>query len=84
MIKNWFLSVFGPSSRFNIGDSVQKIHGDQELMVVVEIEKVMNNKDTLVRCKYYDAEEKTDKTVFLLEKELEPFDWYHPKKRIQM
>ena len=83
MIKNWLLSVFGPSSRFNVGDSVQPIHGEQELMVVVEIKKEQNAQEPLVRCQWYDSDEKKNKVVVFPENQLEPFDWYHPKKRIQ-
>lgn len=83
MIKNWLMSVFGPTSRYHIGDSVQTIHGDQELMVVVGIKTERNSKESIIQCQLFDSTEKRNKEVVFSENELEPFDWYHPKKRME-
>jgi uncharacterized protein YodC (DUF2158 family) len=82
MIKNLLLTFFGPSSKFNVGDSVQPVRGNQELMVVTGFKREHKSKEPLVRCQWYDIEEKKEKTMVFEEKELEPFDWHNPKRRV--
>lgn len=80
MIKQWLLSVFGPESRFNVGDSVQPVNGDDELMVVKKIIRKWETKEPLILCQGYDEEKKKRKEALYPEKELKPFDWYRPRK----
>ena len=75
-MRKLLFTLFGPTSKFNIGDTVQPIHSDQ-LMVVIEIIKERDLEVPIVQCQWYDAKSKSDRKDLFSEKDLIPFDWYH-------
>lgn len=82
MLKNLLQSVFGPSSRYVVGDSVQPVLGDRELMVVTKV-IVGKDLDPQVLCRWVDSKTEQSREVVFKENEIEPFDWYTPMNRNQ-
>lgn len=65
--------LFGPKSKFRVNDSVQLRDGDNNIMVVTEIDAKFR-KDPVISCKWIDPVSGLTKGTFL-EDQLEPFDW---------
>lgn len=78
MVRQWLLSVFGPSSRFVEGDTVQLVAGQRELMVVGKV--VLNGKSTepQLLCRWTDSHTNEFCERLFAESEVEPFDWNRP------
>lgn len=66
--------LFGPKSKFNVGDSVQLLEGGP-LMVVTEVFSARDMTQPLIDCKWFDSETKTTRTNLFSEKDLKAFDW---------
>lgn len=81
MLKQWLQSVFGPSSKFVAGDSVQPVKGERELMVVAKV--VLNNgfPEPQLVCRWVDSVSNESREHLFWESELTPFDWNRPMER---
>jgi uncharacterized protein YodC (DUF2158 family) len=66
--------LFGPISKFKVGQSVQLLEGDC-LMVVFEIAFEEQMKEPLIHCQWFDRESKSIRRNLFSEKDLKPFDW---------
>lgn len=81
-VRRLLLDLFGPTSRFEIGQGVQRIDGD-ELMVVIEIVNRPGLDEPHIRCQWFDSQEKVSKKQFFSENELKVFDWYRHEGQVQ-
>ena len=68
--------LFGPRSKFKVGDSVQ-LHEGGHLMVVTQIFSDPAMSQPLIDCKWFESETKATRTNLFSEADLEIFDWYH-------
>lgn len=80
MLKKVLQYVFGPTPRFLVGDSVEPVQGDRELMVVKEV-VVERAKPPRLLCQWTDAKTNLRREALFDENELQPFDWYRPLKQ---
>lgn len=80
MLKRLLQSVFGPTSRYVVGDSVQPVRGDRELMVVSKV-LVGRDMNPRVVCRWVDSKSEQNREALFEENEIQPFDWYTPMKR---
>lgn len=69
------LQLFGPTSKFQVGDSVEIKQGGQ-LMVIVAI--IPNNETTgpVIQCRYFNPLTKEIEVRFFNEGDLKPINWY--------
>lgn len=74
-VRNLLDEVFGPSSKFKMGDSVELLQGG-ELMVVIEIIPAREGKEPLIRCQWIDARTKCTRKELFPEGEIKLIDWY--------
>lgn len=74
-LKVW---LFGPASRFRVGDSVQLVSGGP-LMVVYRIFSARDLKEPLVFCRWYDPKTRENRNMCFPEANLKLFDWYNPE-----
>lgn len=72
-IRTW---LFGPPSRFNVGDSVQLLEGG-DLMVVIQVHSTRGMKRPLVECKWQESSTRDVRTQLFPEDRLKLFDWYN-------
>ncbi|MBL7872138.1 MAG: DUF2158 domain-containing protein [Cyclobacteriaceae bacterium] len=74
-IKKW---LFGPTTKFKVGDTVQLKSGGY-LMVIVEVCKNRNMKRCLLHCQWYESEFHRTRWNLFPESSLMYFDWYAAK-----
>jgi len=67
--------VFGPSSKFKVGDSVEILRGG-ELMVVVEVLATRESKGPRMLCQWVDSKTKRPMKELFSEDEIKLIDWY--------
>ncbi len=79
-IRKILFKLFGPTSKFNVGDSVELMQGGH-LMVVIDIVPEPDMEEPLVHCEWCESE-KTIKKLFS-EKDLKLIDWNHPVPMIR-
>jgi uncharacterized protein YodC (DUF2158 family) len=72
--------LFGPKSKFKLGDSVE-IEDGGSLMVVIEVITNSHLKEPILNCKWYDEHTKSDRTNLFSESKLKPFDWHKANRR---
>jgi uncharacterized protein YodC (DUF2158 family) len=70
--------LFGPPSKFKVGDTVQLKNGGY-LMVVVEVCSYRNMKQCLLYCQWYESDFHRTRWNLFRESSLMPFDWYTAK-----
>lgn len=73
-LKKIALWLFGPPSKFKVGDSVQLKSGDH-LMIVIEVLKKRGMKQPLIHCTWYESHTKQNRCNLFLENHLIFFDW---------
>jgi uncharacterized protein YodC (DUF2158 family) len=89
MTMYWFIKqmlnlriyLFGPISKYKVGQSVELKSGSQ-LMIVVEVFSKREMTQPLVRCKWYDRKSDSTHTNLFLEDTLQHFDWYGHNNRV--
>ena len=67
--------LFGCTSRFTVGDSVQLNAGSDELMVVTEIYTSRQLTEPLIACKWSVRGKSETRTCLFPESKLKHFDW---------
>jgi uncharacterized protein YodC (DUF2158 family) len=77
LIENLINLLLKPNSRFKTGDHVQSFKGGP-LMIVQWIKVDKKNHVTIVSCKWFDNETKSNRTNIFVEEDLTPFDWHNP------
>jgi uncharacterized protein YodC (DUF2158 family) len=75
----WRVHLFGPVSRYKIGDRVQLTEGGN-FMLVTEVIALPKMKEPLIQCKWYDPETHETKTNIISESKLRFFDGKVPRK----
>lgn len=68
------LNIIGPKPKFKKGDTVQRIAGN-ELLIVVWIDIAPRTKAITYLCKWFDRQEQATRTNLFMESELRLFDW---------
>lgn len=68
------LRLFGPRSKYKVGDRVQLING-KYLMVVIEVINKRGMNRSLSYCQWYEPDTKQNRTNLFPEEDLIPFDW---------
>jgi uncharacterized protein YodC (DUF2158 family) len=75
-VRKILFELFGPTSKFSVGDSVELVQGSL-LMVVIDIVPDSDTYEPLVHCEWSESEKNFRK--FFSEKDLKLIDWYHPE-----
>lgn len=78
MLRQILLSVFGPSSKFVEGDSVQPVAGERELMVVKRVILDRKSAEAYLLCRWTDSTTNKYREHLFAESEVEAFDWNRP------
>lgn len=68
-IRIWLAELFGPASKFDVGDRVELLHGGQ-LMVVIEIVSEVGAENPRVLCQWTEAESNRTRREIFRENEL--------------
>lgn len=71
------MKLIGPKPKFNKGDSVQCVSGNENDLMVVQWHKVVGKSVIMYSCKWYDSETKSTRTNIFSEDQLKKFDWDH-------
>jgi uncharacterized protein YodC (DUF2158 family) len=79
LFSKWRVDLFGPVSKFKIGDRVQLIEGGN-FMLVTEIIALPKMKEPLIQCKWYDPETHETKTNIIGEGKIRIFDGHAPRR----
>lgn len=77
-MRKLLFSLFGPSAKFEIGDSVELLEGGQ-LMVVTKISKEPGAEYPCIHCQWTDSGTNEIRTKIFSERELQIIDWYRVK-----
>lgn len=77
-IRKFIFGLFGPSVKFEVGDSVELLEGGQ-LMVVTKISTETGMREPCIHCQWTDSETKETRIKFFSESELKLIDWYNNK-----
>lgn len=82
MLKQLLQSVFGPSSKFVAGDTVQPAQGERELMVVAKVVLKQGAPEPQLLCRWVDSATNEKREQLFRESDLTPFDWSRPMQRV--
>jgi uncharacterized protein YodC (DUF2158 family) len=77
LIKKILSSFLTPPARYKAGDHVQT-HKDGPLMIVQWSKVDKKSKSTILYCKWFDSETKSNRANLFSEHDVLPFDWYNP------
>lgn len=73
------LRLFGPTSSYKVGDSVQLKDGGGMMMVIEVIEK-RGLDQPLLYCQWYEEDTKATRQNLFRENMLTPFDWHQANR----
>jgi uncharacterized protein YodC (DUF2158 family) len=79
LFRRWRILLFGPLSKFKIGDRVQLVEGEG-FMLVTEVIAFPGMKEPLLQCKWYDPESRETKTSIFSESKISFFEGKPPRK----
>ena len=74
-IRELLSELFGPTSKFRVGDGVELLEGGN-IMLVVEVISEPGMPEPIIYCQWYESKTKSTKTKFLPEKDLKQINWY--------
>lgn len=83
MIREKFNWLFGPTSVYKVGDTVQQREGGP-LMVVIEVIKKRGMSRTLIYCQWHESTPKQTRQNLFPESSLVFFDWYKANKDVPL
>lgn len=79
IIRKLILRVFGPASKFRVGDWVEVVDGGH-LMFVTQISAKRGPDEPLIHCDWYESESNKVERRLFSEEELRLADGYHGGK----